>query len=116
MAQITADRISDTTITTGLSDIAVSGTAPTTFKTPSSVMAVGDWAYFCIVHQTANEWQVGKYTYSAVNTLTLDRFISSSTGSQVSFSAGTKDVFLDNAAEPIAFRSSASLHAHFGGL
>lgn len=113
MPNVIADRVADTSITTGTGDIAVSGSAPTNFRTFSVVMAVGDWAYVCVAHQTSNEWQVGKYTYSASNTLTLDRFISSSTGSQISFSAGTKDVFLDNSAEGIAFAFSRSI---FGGI
>ena len=94
MAFILADRVKQTATTTGTGAFTLSAT-PTGFRAFSSVLAVGDTMYYTIAHQTANEWEVGYGTYSASNTLTRTKVISSSnSGSAVNFSAGTKDVFV----------------------
>jgi hypothetical protein len=62
-------------------------------------MSVSDTFYYSIQHQTLNEWEVGLGTYSSANT--FDRttiYSSSNAGSAVTFSAGTKDVFITMAA------------------
>lgn len=99
MAFVTADRIADTTTTVGTSPLVVSGTAPLGSRTFSTVMSVGDTCYYSVQHQLLNEWEVGLATYSATNTLTRTTIYSSSNaGSAVSFSLGTKDVFITMAA------------------
>jgi hypothetical protein len=58
-------------------------------------MSVGDTCYYSIQGQTTSEWEVGLGTYSSANTLTRTTIYSSSNaGSAVTFSAGTKNVFL----------------------
>lgn len=100
MARIIADRVRDTTTTTGTGAVTVSGTAPQTYRTFSAVCTTGDTLPYFIQHQTADEWEVGIGTYSAANQLTRTTVLSSSnSGSAVSFSAGTKDVVLGNNAE-----------------
>jgi hypothetical protein len=92
-----ADRIRDTTTTTGTGAVTVSGTAPTGYLTFSAVpsIATNDTLPYFIAHQTLNEWEVGLGTYSAANQITRTTVISSSNaGSAVTFSAGTKDVVL----------------------
>jgi hypothetical protein len=99
MAFVTADRTADTTTTVGTSPFVVSGTAPIGSQTFSAVMSVGDTCYYSAQHQTLNEWEVGLATYSSANTLTRTTIYSSSNaGSAVTFSAGTKDVFITMAA------------------
>lgn len=94
MAHIWADRVQDTTTTTGTGPVTVSGTAPTGFRTFSAVCATSDTIYYCIEHQTVNEWEVGRGTYSASNQLTRTVvYASSNAGSAVNFSAGTKLVY-----------------------
>lgn len=89
-----ADRVKQTATTTGTGNFTLSAT-PTGFRAFSSVLSTSDTTYYCIAHQTANEWEVGYGTYSATNTLTRTTVISSSnSGSAVNFSAGTKDVFI----------------------
>lgn len=89
-----ADRVKQTATTTGTGNFTLSAT-PTGFRAFSSVLSPSDTTYYCIAHQTANEWEVGYGTYSATNTLTRTTVISSSnSGSAVNFSAGTKDVFI----------------------
>ena len=95
MALITADRVYDTTTTTGTSALSVSGTAPTGYRTFSAVMTTNDTCYYAAVHQTANEWEVGVGTYSSSNTLTRTTILASSnSNSAVNFSAGTKNVYI----------------------
>jgi hypothetical protein len=103
MALVTADRVRDTSTTTGTSAFTVSGTAPTGYRTFSAVCATNDTFLYFIAHQSANEWEVGVGTYSASNTITRTTVLSSSNaGSATSFSAGSKDVVLTQTAERIA--------------
>ena len=88
------DRVKDTTTTTGTGDITLSGTAPTGFRTFAASMAVGDNCYYCI--EGGAEWEVGYGTLSASTTLVRSRILKSSNADAlVSFSAGTKNVFVD---------------------
>jgi hypothetical protein len=99
MAFVTADRVRDTSTTAGSGSFSVSGTAPTGYRTFSAVLSVSDTFYYSIQHQTLNEWEVGLGTYSSANTFSRTTIYSSSNaGSAVTFSAGTKDVFITMAA------------------
>ena len=101
MAHIVADRIRDTTTTTGTGAVTVSGTPPATYKTFSARMtSPSDTCAYFIAHRTADEWECGIGTYSASNTLTRTTVLSSSNSdAAVSFSAGTKDVVLTQVAD-----------------
>ena len=95
MAHITADRVRDTTTTTGTGALTVSGSAPNGYRTFSGVASTSDTFYYAIQHQAAAEWEVGLGTYSSSNTITRTTVYSSSnSGSAVDFSAGTKDIFI----------------------
>jgi hypothetical protein len=95
MAFIVADRVRDTSITTGTGPFALSGTAPNAYQTFSAVCAVADTFLGWIANQSANEWEVGLYTYSAANQITRTVVNASSNGgAAVVFTAGTKDVVL----------------------
>ena len=95
MAFIWKDRVRDTTTTTGTGAKTVSGSAPATYRTFSTVCAVSDTLPAFIAHRTADEWEVGIYTYTASNQLTNASVIASSNaGSAVNFTTGTKDVVL----------------------
>jgi hypothetical protein len=94
MALVLADRVKETTTTTGTGTVALLGAA-TGFQ---SFAAIGDAnsTYYTIVAQTGTEWEVGIGTYTSSGT-TLSRttvLSSSNSGSLVNFSAGTKDVFV----------------------
>ena len=97
MAFIAEDRVRDTSTTTGTGTITVSGTAPTRYRTFDDVVATSDTFTYAIIHQTANEWEVGIGTKSAADQFTRTTVISSNLGeggTPVNFSAGTKDVIL----------------------
>jgi len=94
MALVVADRVKETTTTTGTGTVTLLG-ASTGFQ---SFAAVGDanTTYYTIAGQTNSEWEVGIGTYTSSGT-TLSRttvLSSSNGGSLVNFSAGTKDVFV----------------------
>lgn len=89
------DRVKETTTSTGTGDITLAG-AQTQFVSFSSRYAVnGDSFYYAIVGQTGSEWEVGRGYLSASTTLVRQQvFESSNSNLAVSFSAGTKDVFV----------------------
>ena len=99
MAFITADRVLDSSTSTGTGAFVVSGTPAAGYRTFSAVMSVNDTCYYSIQGQTTSEWEVGLGTYSSANTLTRTTVYSSSNANAaVSFSAGTKNVFITMAA------------------
>lgn len=96
MAHLGRDRVKETTTTTGTGNIALAGAA-TGFLAFSSVLANNDTTYYCIQHQSANEWEVGLGTWQTGGTLVRTTVIdSSNAGAAVNFSAGTKDVLITN--------------------
>lgn len=104
MALVLADRVKETTTTTGTGTVTLLG-ASTGFQ---SFAAVGNanTTYYTITAQTGTEWEVGIGTYTSSGT-TLSRttvLSSSNGGSAVNFSAGTKDVF-------VTYPSSRSVYA-----
>lgn len=101
MALVIADRVKDTTTSVGTGTITLSGSPPAGFQ---SFTAVGDGntTYYTIAGQGTSEWEVGIGTYTASGTtLSRDTVLSSSAGgtTKVTFSAGTKDVFVTLPAE-----------------
>ena len=94
MPLIIADRVKETTSTTGTGTVTLLG-ASTGFQ---SFAAIGNsnTTYYTIAGQIGSEWEVGIGTYTSSGT-TLARttvLSSSNAGSLVNFSAGTKDVFV----------------------
>jgi hypothetical protein len=103
-----ADRVRDTTTTTGTGTITLSGTPPTGYQSFSAV-GNGNTTYYTI--NAGSQWEVGIGTYlGAGPTLSRDTVLASSnSGSLVNFSAGTKDVFCD-------YPASKSISDGFGTL
>lgn len=92
MALILADRVRDTTTTTGTGTVTLSGTAPTGYQNFSAV-GNGNTTYYTI--NGGSQWEVGIGTYTAAGTtLSRDTVLASSTGSKLALAAGTKDVFV----------------------
>lgn len=92
MALVLADRVQETTTTTGTGTVTLAGAA-TGYQTFAAV-GDGNSTYYTITGTT--EWEVGIGTYTASGT-TLSRttvLSSSNSGSLVNFSAGSKNVFV----------------------
>jgi len=96
MALVLADRVKETTTTAGTGTITLGGAA-TGFQS-FAVIGNANTTYYTIAGQTGNEWEVGIGTYtSSGTTLARTTVLSNSSGTQpsaLSFSAGTKDVFV----------------------
>ncbi len=99
MAFVLADRVKETTTTTGTGTVTLGGAA-TGFQSFTAI-GNGNSTYYTIAGQGTNEWEVGIGTYtSSGTTLSRDTVLSSSnSGSLVNFSSGTKDVFVTQPAE-----------------
>ena len=107
MAFVIADRVQETTTTTGTGTVTLAG-AVTGFQ---SFAAVGDGntTFYTIADQSGSNWEVGVGTYtSSGTTLSRDTVLSSSnSGSLVNFSAGTKNVFVTLPASRTTFNAKA---------
>ena len=91
MALVLADRVQETTNTTGTGTLTLAGAA----SGYQSFAAIGDGntTYYTIAGGT--QWEVGIGTYtSSGTTLSRDTVLASSTGSKLDLAAGTKDVFV----------------------
>ena len=98
MALLLKDRVKETTTTTGTGDITLAG-AVDGFQSFSSALSDADTTYYAISHRSANEWEVGLGTYSS-GVLTRTTILeSSNSDTAVSFTAGTKDIFITLPAE-----------------
>lgn len=93
MAFVLADRVKETTTSTGTTAVTLLGAA-TGFQSFSAI-GNANTTYYTI--QGTTEWEVGIGTYTSSGTsLSRDTVLASSnSGSLVNFSAGTKDVWCD---------------------
>jgi hypothetical protein len=107
MALVVKDRVKVSTTTTGTGTLSL-GSAATGYQT-FSVIGNGNTTYYTISSATGSEFEVGIGTYTTSgNTLSRDTVLSSSNGgSLVSFSAGSKDVFVTYPAERSVYLDSA---------
>jgi hypothetical protein len=105
MALVVKDRVRENSTTTGTGTFTLSG-AVTGFQTFSTAIGNTNTTYYCIVNQ--GEWEVGLGTVGA-GTLSRDTVLSSSTGSKVSFTSGTKDVFCTYPSSKSVYRNSSDV-------
>jgi len=89
MSLVLADRVRETTTSTGTGTITLGG-AVTGFQS-FSVIGNNNTTYYTIAG--TSQWEVGIGTYYG-GTLARDTVLSSSTGSKIDFTAGSKDVFV----------------------
>jgi hypothetical protein len=101
MAFVLADRVKETTTTAGTGTVTLLG-ASTGYQS-FAVIGNANTTYYTIASQSGSEWEVGIGTYtSSGTTLARTTVLSNSSATQpsaLSFSAGTKDVFVSYPAE-----------------
>ena len=101
MAFVLANRVKETTTTTGTGTVTLLG-ASTGFQS-FAIIGNANTTYYTIASQSGSEWEVGIGTYtSSGTTLARTTVLSNSSATQpsaLSFSAGTKDVFVTYPAE-----------------
>ena len=108
MAFKLADRVKESTVTTGTGAIALGG-AVTNFETFSANLSNSDTTYYAIVDNTNNAFEVGLGTYnSSGNTLSRSVIASSNSNSAVNLSAGTKEVFITAVADKIVMEDGSN--------
>ena len=114
---LAADRVKETSTTTGTGNFTVSG-AVTSFRTFNAAFGTNVRFYYAIVSQSASEWEVGEGYLSDATTLVRDDVMSSTNSNAlVNFSAGTKDVFCTIPAAEVADRaklSAMNMHMSLG--
>ena len=113
MALVLADRVLETTTTTGSGTITLAG-AEAGYQSFSAV-GNGNQTYYTIAGDV--EWEVGIGTYTASGTtLSRDTVLSSSnSGNKVTFSSGTKKVFVTYPSEKsVNFNVSGNISALSG--
>ena len=96
MAFVIADRVRETTVTTGTGTIDLGG-AVTNFETFTANLSNGDTTYYAIIDNTNNAFEVGLGTFATGSPNTLARttiIASSNSNSAVTLGSGTKDVFI----------------------
>jgi hypothetical protein len=94
MTLVLADRVRETTTTTGTADVVMGG-AVLGFQN-FDVIGNGNTTFYGIVGRDTSEWEIGIGTYTlSTSTLARTTVLSSSAGgtTKVTFSTGTKDVF-----------------------
>jgi hypothetical protein len=95
MSLITADRVYETSTTTGTGAYTLAGAKGTTFQAFSAVAANNDTAYYAAFDTVNGGWEVGLGTWGTSNILTRTTILkSSNANAAVSWVAGTRDVFL----------------------
>lgn len=109
MALVVADRIKETSTTSGTGTLTLAG-ASSGFRSFADI-GNGNTTYYAIVDSNAGTWEVGIGTYTASGTtLSRDTVLSNSSGttSQINFSANIKDVF-------VTYPASKSLYYQSSG-
>ena len=108
MAFKLADRVKETTTTTGTGNIALGG-AITNFETFSANLSNSDTTYYAIVDNTNGAFEVGLGTYnSSGNTLSRSVIASSNSNSAVNLGVGTKEVFITAVADKIVMEDGSN--------
>ena len=100
MASI-ADRVCETSVTTGTGDFTLAGAVNASYRTFAAAFTTSDVPYYVAVAVDANgnptgQWECGQSTgYGSSAVLTRSTILSNSDGSTsaVAFTAGTKQVF-----------------------
>lgn len=104
MALVIADRVRETSTTTGTGTLTLAG-AVSGFQTFSTAIGNTNTCYYTIAN--GSEWEVGLGTVAAGTLARTTILKSSNAGSAVDFSAGTKDVFGTYPADKAVLTDSA---------
>ena len=105
MALVLADRVKETTTSTGTAAITLAGAA-TGYQTFLLAVGNANTTYYTIADQAGANWEVGIGTYTTIgNTLSRDTVLASSNaGALVVFLTGAKDVFVTYPAERATYQ------------
>lgn len=89
-----ADRVKETTTTTGTGDLTLGGAATGGFQTFNSAFGTDFFFFYAITDTAAGAWEVGRGYLSSSTVLVREKVLASSNSNNaVNFAAGSKDVF-----------------------
>lgn len=94
MSLIFADRVKETTNTTGTSATITIIGAETGYQSFGSAMIAGDTCYYCEENGAGGQWETGIATFVNSTTLTKAVITSSNSNAPVNFASGAKNVFI----------------------
>jgi hypothetical protein len=118
MALVLADRVLETSTTSGSGTISLAG-ASVGYQGFSTGVGDGNQTYYTIALEGGAEWEVGIGTYTSVgDTLSRDTVLASSAGGpKVTFSAGLKQVFVTYpAGKSVFFGESGNISVSSGKI
>ncbi|CAB4161281.1 hypothetical protein UFOVP732_42 [uncultured Caudovirales phage] len=116
MPHVTADRVRETSTTTGTGSYALAGAAPN-FRAFSAVCANADTADYAAVDINGAGWEIGRGTWSTGNTLARTTILASSNGGvAVNWSAGTRDIFITAPAALLGSRAASGANSDITSL
>lgn len=109
MATAVANRVKETTTTSGTGAVTLLGAA-VGYQTFLAAIGNGNACYYCIADQAGTNWEIGVGTYtSSTNTLSRTTVLASSnSNSLVSFGSNTKDVFVTAPSGSMVMQDSAT--------
>jgi len=111
MALVLADRVKETSSTTGTGTFSLSGAA-SGFESFVAGVGNGNTTYYAIINSSLNEWEVGLGTVTDGTPDTLTRttiLASSNSDSAVNFGSGTKDVFCTYPATKSVYKDASGV-------
>jgi len=117
MALVLADRVQETTTSTGTGAVILAG-AVNGYQTFSAGVGNGNTCYYTIYDNTSFAWEVGIGTYtSSGNTLTRNTILSSSnSGSAINLAGNTAAVWVDYPSERAVYGNGSVISAPTGAL
>ena len=110
MALVVADRVKETTTSTGTGAVSLASAA-TGFQGFAAAVGDGNTTYYAISSALGSEFEVGIGTYTqSSDELSRDTVLASSnSGSLVNFSAGTKDVYVVYPADKAVYKDESGV-------
>ena len=114
MALVLADRVKETTTTTGTGTYTLAGAADSSFETFAQI-GDGNTTYYACTDGTDFEVGIGTYTASGTTLARTTILQSSNSDSAVNWGAGTKDIFCTQPAEKAVYLDASGYAAAFDG-
>ena len=114
MALVLADRVKETTTTTGTGTYTLAGAA-TGFESFSAV-GNGNTTYYCCTNGTDFEIGIGTYTASGTTLARTTILQSSNSDAAVNWTSGTRDIFITQPAGKAAFLDASNVLETTGGV
>jgi hypothetical protein len=97
-----ADRVKDTTATSGTGPITLAQAVQTGYQLFGTAFAAVSTVTYCISSRTTADWEIGNGVFTPPSTLSRSPTSSSNAGALVVFGAETKDVFVTQSASTIS--------------